>query len=108
MWRSHKEAAWLNSLLATTLTAWPANSDHTLVARRAHRSVSTIDDGGTTGPISFVTCEPGRADKWRQTYALKSRSGLLERLDVDGERIVIRRRDGRVDEIRQGAFAGTS
>lgn len=38
----------------------------------------------------------------------KSKSGLLDRLEVDGSRITVRLRDGKVHELTRGAFRCTS
>ena len=58
--------------------------------------------------IEFVTRELTPREMLLQAGWAKSKSGLLDRLDVDGSRILIRRRNGAVDEIRQGEFRCTT
>src|SRR2546422_7222322 len=61
-----------------------------------------------TTPTSFVTRELTTREYVLQAGWAKSKSGLLERLDVNGSRITIRRRNGAVDELEKGAFRCTS
>jgi hypothetical protein len=61
----------------------------------------------TTGK-TFVTRELTTGENALQAGWAKSKSGLLDRLDVNGSRITIRRRNGAVDELQKGAFRCTS
>ena len=61
-----------------------------------------------TGPRIFDTRDLTTAENVLQAGWAKSAAGLLDRLEVDGTRITIRRRDGAVDELRKGAFRCTS
>ncbi len=56
----------------------------------------------------FVTRDLTAGENVRQAGWAKSKSGLLDRLEVDGPRITLRRRDGAVDELQKGAFRCTS
>lgn len=58
--------------------------------------------------MTFVTRELTTRENMLQAGWAKSKSGLLERLEVNGSRITIRRRDGAVDELQKGAFRCTS
>lgn len=59
-------------------------------------------------PIAFITRELTAGEQVWQAGWAKRKSGLLDRLDVDGPRITIRRRDGVVDEVRKGEFRCTT
>lgn len=59
-------------------------------------------------PITFVTRELTMGEMLRQAGWAKSKAGLLDQLEVDGSRIVIRRRNGAVDELRKGEFRCTT
>ncbi|MEO8359755.1 MAG: hypothetical protein ABI672_06970 [Vicinamibacteria bacterium] len=61
-----------------------------------------------TGSRSFVTRELTARENILQAGWAKSASSLLDRLDVKGSHLTIRRRDGAVDELEQGAFRCTS
>lgn len=60
------------------------------------------------GPLRFVTRDLTRGENLLHAGWAKSKSGLLDVLEVDGPRITIRRRDGAVDELQKGAFSCTS
>ena len=61
-----------------------------------------------TKPRTFVTRDLTTGENVRQAGWAKAKSGLLDRIEVDGDRITVRRRDGAVDELRKGAFRCTS
>ena len=61
-----------------------------------------------TKPKTFVTRELTTGENIVQAGWAKSKSGLLERLEVDGSRITLHRRDGTMDEFKKGAFRCTS
>lgn len=56
----------------------------------------------------FITRDLTAGENVRQAGWAKSKSGLLDRIEVDGSRIIVRRRDGAVDELQKGAFRCTS
>ena len=60
------------------------------------------------GPLRFVTRDMTRGENLLCAGWAKSKSGLLDVLEVDGPRIIIRRRNGAVDELQKGAFSCTS
>lgn len=53
---------------------------------------------------SFVTRDLTTGENALQAGWAKGGAGLLERLEADGPHITLRRRDGSVDELRQGEF----
>ncbi len=57
---------------------------------------------------TFVTRELTPGEGLAQAGWAKSDSGLLERLEVNGAHITVRRRNGAVDELTQGKFRCTS
>ena len=57
-----------------------------------------------TGTISYVTRELTTAESALQAGWAKRNSVLLDRIDVTGGNITLRRRDGSVDELRKGEF----
>ena len=61
-----------------------------------------------TANKTFVTRDLTAGENALQAGWAKSKSGLLDRLEVNGSRITIRRRDGAVDELQKGAFRCTS
>jgi hypothetical protein len=60
------------------------------------------------GTISYVTRELTSGESALQAGWAKRNSGLLDRIDTNGDVIVIRRRDGSVDELRKGEFTCTT
>ena len=60
------------------------------------------------GPLRFVTRDLTPGENLLHAGWAKSKSGLLDTLEVDGLRITIRRRDGAIDELHKGAFTCTS
>ena len=64
--------------------------------------------GQRSGVLSFVARELTRSESVLQAAWAKSNAGLLDRLDVDGPRIVLRRRDGSIDVIEKGSFRCSS
>ncbi len=61
-----------------------------------------------TSPQIFITRDQTPGEYLLQAGWAKSKSGLLDRLEVDGTRITLRRRNGAVDELQKGAFRCTS
>jgi hypothetical protein len=57
---------------------------------------------------TFVTRDLTPGEYVRQAGWAKAQSGLLDRLEVEGTRITLRRRNGAVDELQMGAFRCTS
>ena len=62
----------------------------------------------SAGPLMFVTRDLTPGENLLHAGWAKSKSGLLDVLEVDGPRISIRRRDGSIDELHKGAFTCTS
>ncbi len=62
----------------------------------------------TNKPKTYITRDLTAGENVLQAGWAKSKSGLLESLEVDGSRITLRRRDGSVDELQKGAFRCTS
>ena len=62
----------------------------------------------TVTRFKFVTRDLTARENLLHAGWAKSESGLLDTLEVDGSRIIIRRRDGAVDELQKGAFRCTS
>ncbi len=59
-------------------------------------------------PRAFVTRDLTTGENVLQAGWAKSKSGLLDRIEVDGTRITVRRRDGAMDVLQKGAFRCTS